>query len=96
MRVGANRGCDSYVKAILRGLRAPAQIEPAEPAVVEPAAPPDELSYMDKLLCCAALYFSVTQRTRKCQTIMVLRALTSYGVCDSSLRRNDESNILSG
>ena len=54
-RVSANRGCDSYVKAILRALRAPAQVEvePAEPAVAEPA-PPDELhltsSHTDKLI----------------------------------------------
>ena len=54
-RVSANRGCDSYVKAILRALRASAQVEvePAEPAVAEPA-PPDELhltsSHTDKLI----------------------------------------------
>ena len=53
--MSANRGCDSYVKAILRALRAPAQVEvePAEPAVAEPA-PPDELhltsSHTDKLI----------------------------------------------
>jgi hypothetical protein len=44
----------------------------------------------------SALYFSVTQRTkRKCQTIMVLSALTRYGASDSSLRRDDESTTLS-